>query len=228
MFFIIGLCLASFLNVVVERTVRGEKWLWSRSKCNSCGHVLAWYDLIPVLSWIFLKGKCRYCKNSIPARYPLSELALGIALLLSVKWYYLPFYKFYIVAGFSVLFLSVLTDIYDRTIYDIFTLPFAGIFLLVGLFFSLDFFMLSFFGGIAGFTIAMLLERIKKTGQGDVTLFLFAGVWLGLIDILPSIVFAALALGAVMIFLSVLKKMPQERLPLAPFLFIGVVLNFCF
>jgi len=228
LFFIIGLFLASFLNVVAERAVNGKKWVWSRSKCDCCGHVLAWYDLIPVLSWILLRGKCRYCGNPISIRYPLSELALGAALLFSVKWYYTLSFQIYIVAGLSVLFLSVLTDIYDGTIYDIFTIPFAGIFLLVGLFFSLDFFMLSFFGGIAGFTIAMLLERIKKTGQGDVTLFLFAGVWLGLIDILPSIVFAALALGTVTIFLSALKKMPQERLPLAPFLFIGVVLNFCF
>lgn len=229
MFFIIGLCLASFLNVVVERTVRGEKWLWSRSKCNSCGHVLAWYDLIPVLSWIFLKGKCRYCKNSIPARYPLSELALGIALLLSVKWYYLPFYKFYIVAGFSVLFLSVLTDIYDRTVYDIFTLPFAGIFLLANiLFFRLDTFILSLFGGITGFVIAIILSNTKKVGQGDVTLLLFAGIWLGLIDIIRSGIFAALVFGATLAFLSLSKGKPKEGLPLTPFLFIGVVLNFYF
>ena len=229
MFFIIGLCLASFLNVVVERTVRCEKWLWSRSKCNSCGHVLAWYDLIPVLSWIFLKRKCRYCKNSIPARYPLSELALGIALLLSVKWYYLPFYKFYIVAGFSVLFLSVLTDIYDRTIYDIFTLPFAGIFLLANiLFFRLDTFILSFFGGVVGFVAAILLTKTKKVGQGDVMLLLFAGIWLGLIDIIRSGIFAALVFGITLALLLFSKKMPKEGLPLTPFLFIGVVLNFYF
>jgi len=228
LFFIIGLFLASFLNVVAERAVNGKKWVWSRSKCDCCGHVLAWYDLIPVLSWILLRGKCRYCGNPISIRYPLSELALGAALLFSVKWYYTLSFQIYIVAGLSVLFLSVLTDIYDGTIYDIFTIPFAGIFLLVGLFFSLDFFMLSFFGGIAGFTIAILLEKIKKVGQGDVMLFLFAGVWLGLIDILLSIVFAALAFGAVTIFLSVLKKTPQAGLPLAPFLFIGAVLNFCF
>ena len=214
MFFIIGLCLASFLNVVVERTVRGEKWLWSRSKCNSCGHALAWYDLIPVLSWIFLKGKCRYCKNSIPVRYPLSELALGIALLLSVKWYYLPFYKFYIVAGFSVLFLSVLTDIYDRTIYDIFTLPFAGIFLLANiLFFRLDTFILSLFGGITGFVIAIILSNTKKVGQGDVTLLLFAGIWLGLIDIIRSGIFAALVFGITLALLLFSKRCLRKGFP---------------
>jgi len=77
-----------------------------------------------------------------------------------VKWYYPPFFKIYTVAGFSVLYLSVLTDIYDGTIYDVFTLPFAGVFLLVNLlFFSLDAFILSLFGGITGFVAAILLAK---------------------------------------------------------------------
>lgn len=228
MAFILGLVLASFLNVVAERTIKGERWVWSRSKCDFCGHVLAWYDLIPVLSWVVLKGKCRYCGKPISVRYPLSELALGIALLLSVKWYYPPLFKIYTVAGFSVLYLSVLTDIYDKTIYDIFALPFAGIFLLTGLFFSLDFFMFSLLGGITGFTIAILLASTKKVGRGDAMLLLFAGVWLGFIDILRTTVFAAFVFGAVIAFLSFSRRMSKDKLTLAPFLFAGVILNFCF
>ena len=228
MTFVLGLVLASFLNVVAERTIKGERWAWSRSKCDFCGHVLAWYDLFPVLSWIFLRGKCRYCGKPIPIRYFLSELALGIALLLSVKWYYPPLFKIYTVAGFSVLYLSVLTDIYDGTIYDVFTLPFAGVFLLVNLlFFSLDAFILSLFGGITGFVAAILLANTKKMGQGDATLLLFTGTWLGLIDIVRSGIFAALVFGVTFAFLFVSRKMPKEKLPLAPFLFIGVILNFC-
>lgn len=228
MFFLLGLFLASFLNVVAERAVRGERWVLSRSKCDSCGHVLAWYDLFPVLSWAVLRGRCRYCGKPISVRYPLSELAFGTALFLSVGWYYLPVYKIYIVAGLSVLYLSVLTDIYDGTIHDIFTIPFAGAFLLAGLLlFSFDFFLLSLFGGMVGFLVAILLACTKKMGQGDATLLLFAGTWLGLWDLIRAGVFAALISGGIVVFLLASRKITlKSRLPLAPFLFAGVVLNF--
>jgi len=96
------------------------------------------------------------------------------------------------------------------------------------LFFRLDTFILSLFGGITGFVIAIILSNTKKVGQGDAMLLLFAGIWLGLIDIIRSGIFAALVFGATLAFLSLSKGKPKEGLPLTPFLFIGVVLNFYF
>lgn len=80
--FLLGLAIGSFLNVVIFRLESGKKIVNDRSKCMSCGHILAWYDLLPVLSFIFLKGKCRHCGKSISVQYPLIELATGVLFVL--------------------------------------------------------------------------------------------------------------------------------------------------
>jgi len=228
MFFILGLFLGSFLNVVAERAARGEKWALSRSKCDSCEHVLAWCDLIPLVSWLVLRGRCRYCGNRIPARYPLSELAFGAALFLSTAWHFTPLYTLYIVAGLSVLYLSVLTDIYDGTIHDAFTVPFTALFLLSGLaFFSFDFFFTSLLGAAAGALFAFVFYRLGKMGQGDITLLAFAGSFLGLWELIRAGVLGSFAAGFVIVFLLATKKTTLKgHLPLAPFLFAGAVLSF--
>ncbi len=75
--FALGACIGSFLNVVVWRLPRGESLASPPSRCPKCAHKLAWYDNIPVFGWIFLRGKCRYCKASISARYPIIEAITG-------------------------------------------------------------------------------------------------------------------------------------------------------
>lgn len=85
---IIGLVTGSFLNCTAIRLVTGEKISRGRSHCMSCGHVLAGRDLVPLFSWLFLKGRCRYCGERISARYPISELitaAVFTALLLKLN-----------------------------------------------------------------------------------------------------------------------------------------------
>jgi prepilin signal peptidase PulO-like enzyme (type II secretory pathway) len=86
MIFIFGLIVGSFLNVVIFRLENGEKIINDRSKCLHCGHVLAWYDLIPVLSFLFLSGKCRYCRKKIFWQYPLVELSTGILFVLITNY----------------------------------------------------------------------------------------------------------------------------------------------
>lgn len=80
--FIFGLIIGSFLNVVIFRLENGEKMVNDRSKCLHCKHFLIWSDLIPVLSFIFLKRKCRYCGKNISWQYPLVELGTGILFVL--------------------------------------------------------------------------------------------------------------------------------------------------
>ena len=75
--FILGACVGSFLNVVVWRLPRGESLITPPSHCPKCNTALAIYDNIPVFGWIFLKGRCRYCKEPISARYPIIEAATG-------------------------------------------------------------------------------------------------------------------------------------------------------
>jgi len=80
--FTVGLIVGSFLNVVICRLESGEKIINDRSRCPCCRHNLAWYDLIPVLSFIILKGKCRYCKNPVSLQYPVVEMATAVLFVL--------------------------------------------------------------------------------------------------------------------------------------------------
>ena len=76
--FVLGLIVGSFLNVVICRLETGEGIIVGRSHCPRCKEILKWFDLIPLLSFIFLKGKCRYCKKPISWQYPIVELATGL------------------------------------------------------------------------------------------------------------------------------------------------------
>jgi leader peptidase (prepilin peptidase)/N-methyltransferase len=76
--FLAGLLCGSLLNVCIVRLPRGESIVKPRSHCMACGHLVRWYDNIPILSWVFLRGRCRDCTAGIPWRYPLVELAMGI------------------------------------------------------------------------------------------------------------------------------------------------------
>jgi leader peptidase (prepilin peptidase)/N-methyltransferase len=76
--FVLGLLFGSFLNVCISRLPRGESIVHPRSHCPQCGAPIRWYDNIPILSWVILRGRCRNCKQSIPWRYPAIELLTGI------------------------------------------------------------------------------------------------------------------------------------------------------
>jgi len=76
--FVLGLCVGSFLNVVIARVPHGESIVHPRSRCPKCGHTLAWYENIPLISWLALRARCRGCKAPISIRYPLVELLVGL------------------------------------------------------------------------------------------------------------------------------------------------------
>ncbi len=73
-----GLVLGSFANVLVHRLPRGESIVWPGSRCPECGHPIAWFDNVPLLSWLLLRGRCRHCRAPISRRYPLVELAFAV------------------------------------------------------------------------------------------------------------------------------------------------------
>ena len=82
--FIIGCCLGSFINVIAYRLTIGQSLIYPRSRCPRCKTKIKWFDNIPFLSWVFLRGKCRACKNKIPIIYPLVEISLGILIFLNL------------------------------------------------------------------------------------------------------------------------------------------------
>ncbi len=108
---ILGLLVGSFLNVVIYRTPRGENIAFPASHCPSCNTPLKWYHNIPLLSWIFLGGKCAYCKEPISKQYPIVELLnallwFGLFLKIGAVWYF-PF----VAASFSALLALSVIDI---------------------------------------------------------------------------------------------------------------------
>lgn len=102
--FILGLCFGSFASVLSARLPIGQNFVNSRSKCTVCGHVLSYKDLIPVMSFLMLKGKCRYCSARIAFRYIILEVFCGFAAVLS--FYILGYGFLFILSLFFVSFLS--------------------------------------------------------------------------------------------------------------------------
>ncbi len=82
---IFGLCLGSFINVVAHRTANNKPWIASRSRCDRCNHILAWYDLLPLISFVWLRGRCRYCHKKISWGHVVSEIVSAVLVL--GAWY---------------------------------------------------------------------------------------------------------------------------------------------
>ena len=111
--FILGSCIGSFLNVLVFRIPKHEGFVKGRSHCMSCGHELAWYDMFPVFSYIFLRGKCRYCGAKLSKQYPLIEALNGILWCLVLEQYGISMMGILTAALLSMLI--VLSVIDERT-----------------------------------------------------------------------------------------------------------------
>ncbi len=82
-FALLGLCFGSFINAFVWRLRHKRDWVRERSECVDCHHELAWYDLIPVVSWLWLRGRCRYCRRAISPQYPIVETLTAVSFVVS-------------------------------------------------------------------------------------------------------------------------------------------------
>ena len=109
--FALGAALGSFLNCMAWRIVHNESVLKGRSHCAVCGHVLGAADLVPVFSYLFLKGKCRYCGKTISPRYMLAEVVSGIAFVLCFLRFGLSFRTVQAMVLFCILFALSLVDL---------------------------------------------------------------------------------------------------------------------
>jgi len=132
--FIVGLCLGSFVNAAVWRIKNKKDLLKDRSECTHCHHKLSWLDLFPVLSWVFLRGKCRYCKKPISAQYPLVELAVAAFFVVSLAFWPFGFSNTNEILQFSVWLLAGV-GLAILFVYDIkwLLLPDRVVFPLIGL-----------------------------------------------------------------------------------------------
>lgn len=226
--FILGLFFGSFYNVVAMRTLKGESIVISRSHCTSCNHDLWVLDLVPVFSYLFLRGKCRYCGVKISPLYCFGELITGItfAFLYSIFGPTLDF-VIHLVMG-SVLTILVISDLIDKTIPN--KIVFWGfvMVLILRLIKGEDvfFYILSSLG-VFLLLFLFMVGSGNKLGGGDVKLYSVIGLTIGAWKALASIFFASTVALIVAVPLLITKKIDRKfQIPFVPFIWVGVLLSY--
>lgn len=243
---LLGFAVGSFLNSVIYRLKFGGSIIFGRSKCSHCGHNLYFWDLIPVLSFFLLHGRCRYCHKKISFQYPLVEAATAFLFFLTFHFQFPNFqflnlkdfinlcYLLFVVSCLVIIFVYDLkySLILDKVIF--FAAGVSLIFYLVRFFwfkvtFNLEevFLGLIFGGGI--FLILYLVSQGRWIGAGDVKLGFLMGFWLLYPKILVGLFFAFILGGVVAIILLFLgrKKMKSE-IPFGPYLTVGAFVALVF
>ncbi len=226
------LCWGSFLNVVAYRLLHSLSIIFPRSFCTSCKHPIAWYDNIPLISYILLRGKCRHCKAIISWLYPFIE-ALTVVLMLALFEYIDSAYWAAYFIFFSALIVTIRTDLQEMLISRFVTLYAVPVgWLLAFLGYVPITLAQSIIGSLAGYGILLLISvafaKIKGKegmGQGDLELLAFIGSFVGLwgcwITLMIGSTFGALwGIG----FLLYHHKKESIALPFGPFLAIGAIL----
>jgi leader peptidase (prepilin peptidase)/N-methyltransferase len=237
-----GAIYGSFLNVAVHRLPREESLVRPRSRCPRCRKPIAWYDNVPILSWVLLLGRCRHCRKPISARYPLVEAATGLlAAALQRRWADAPGWTAAALLACGALLAVALVD------WDTFLIPdelSLGLFAAGVLAAPLNPYLAgeawwssvvhSLVGAFAGFamtwTIAAVGEwALKKEalGGGDVKLLAGVGAWTGATGAFDCMMIGSL-LGTVygVRLLMTGKAKRSDPIPFGPFLAAGAVFNF--
>lgn len=243
-FFILGLIIGSFLNVVVYRLNLAESVL-GRSECPHCKKQIRWYDNVPLLSFVALGAKCRDCGEKISWQYPVVEFFTGVVFALVGSYFFIPSYSlswldtvFYL-GAFSAL---IVIFVYDLKYMEIpmiiiwlvsgWTLVYLLLFDWLNYGFQLNILGFRTFSGILGAMIAFLfffvivsVSKEKWMGMGDAYLALLAGLIVGF----PNIILAmtlAFAIGSVVGVILVImgKKKMQSQIPFAPFLVSALII----
>ena len=180
----LGACIGSFLTLATYRLPLDEKIGMTRSRCPSCKRTLTARDLVPVLSWIFSKGRCRTCHTKVSIRYPLTELACALAAVGAVKWFGLTWEAVAIAGlGWSIVAIFV-TDLEHQIILDEVQIAIAAFGILYGVQREVEWSNMAT-GAIIGLLIGLTLKygfiyfRNKDgLGLGDVKFLAAAGIWL--------------------------------------------------
>ena len=224
--FIFGLAVGSFLNCVIYRLEQKKSFLKGRSYCPSCKHVLAWHDLIPVISFFILRGKCRYCGKKISWQYPAVEIATALLFLLIFNFQFSIFnicFLFFVSCFLIIIFVYDLKHyiIPDSVIYPAIIITFLYN-LILNPSFLVQNSILAGIGASLFFLLIYLISRGKWLGFGDVKLALFMGLFLGFPAIISALFFSFLIGAIIGIILILLKRKGlKSEVPFGPFLIIG-------
>jgi leader peptidase (prepilin peptidase)/N-methyltransferase len=232
------LCWGSFLNVVAYRMTYDKPFFTKRSYCPSCEKIISWYDNIPVISWIFLRGKCRNCKSSITILYPFTEiLSAVIFTFLFFKTY--PFKGLFFVyfIFFSALIAATRTDFEEMVIpqaLSLWLIPVGILSAILG--YSFVPVLGSVAGAIIGYGSLWLVGKIfyyftkrEGIGVGDMELLGMIGAFLGPLGVWFSVFIGSLTaclIGGTYILIT--RKGRYAKIPFGPFLALGATFYFFF
>lgn len=236
--FILGGAIGSFLNVVICRLPEKKSVVKGRSECPHCKSVLKAQDLIPILSFFVLKGKCRSCKKKISWQYPLVELVTGLLFVFTAYMYNLPVavsdpFFFRDLVFVSALIIIFMTDLKYFLIFDAVVLPMMLFSLVINIFLLshsenwfevLTSLALAAFVGGAFFYVQYYLSKGKWLGAGDIRLGVLMGFMLGWPNIVVAIFFSYIIGAIISVLLLVLTdKGMKSQVPFGVFLAIGTL-----
>ena len=249
LFALLGIAIGSFLNVCIDRLPTGESLVFPASRCASCRHRLAIKDLIPVLSYLWLRGRCRYCKAPVPRRLLWVEIGAGI-LFAYLYWHYGLSAELVVAAAYCCLFIILMViDLEHGLILNKVVYPSVVVALIVSIFLSpsqvvypdgaVALFLGSLpapgivqaaIGGGIGLFLFLLIVVISRGGMGwgDVKMAALVGIVTGYLVFVA--LFLAVILGglaAVVLLIFRLKKR-KEGIPFAPYLSLGAMVTLLF
>lgn len=233
--FVCGGLIGSFLNVVIDRLPRGQSVIYPPSHCPRCRHRLGFYDLIPFVSFFYLRGKCRYCRAKISSYYPLIEFVTGLLFVLTIfiGMYQSLFYIIYLLFVISSLIIVFFTDLkygiipFKVVVISLIIITTRYFFIVLG---DPGYVFNYFLSGIGIFTIFLLLFLITKgrgMGFGDVVFSFFMGYILGFPNIILGVYIAFLTGALVSLILVIMKKKRFKggMIAFGPFLVLGTIIS---
>jgi len=224
--FLCGLIVGSFLNVVIYRLPRELDFVKGRSFCPKCKHKISWFDNVPILSFLMLRGRCRFCQSPISWRYPAVELLTGGLFLLGYLSH-LSNLSFVLFSGLIVIFFI---DLEHQIIPDEIVIPLSIIFIVFALITNYQLLITNYFlSGLGSFLLLLLLYLVtcgKGMGFGDVKLAFLMGLVLGFPKIVVAFYLAFLTgaiAGVILILLGRAKF--KQKIAFGPFLVLGTVVS---
>jgi leader peptidase (prepilin peptidase)/N-methyltransferase len=230
--FLLGCAVGSFLNVCICRLPLEESLLFPASHCTRCQKPIRFYDNIPLISYVLLRGKCRFCGNLISPQYPLVELLTGALSVLLFLHYSLAEYFIYFVFFCSLLVVTFI-DLKYQLIPDLISLPGIGVGFLASFFLPrityLDSLLGIALGGGSLYLVAYVYYKITKVdgmGGGDVKLLAMIGAFLGGKAVVVTIFISALIGSLVGITVMIVKNKDRKHaIPYGPFLSTGAMIS---
>ena len=227
---VLGLSIGSFLNVCIYRIPLDKSLLWPASHCPSCGKPLRWFDNVPVIAWLALRGRCRFCRSRISPVYPLVEAFTGVMFAWAVWRYgFEPLLVSRLLFGCALIVLFFI-DLEHRILPNVITIP--GI--VIGFLFSfitppgwVSSAIGLFIGGLIPLVVAEVYQRLRGVeglGMGDVKMLALIGAFLGWQHAVLTLVVASCLGTLVGLPLAIKRGDMKTSMPFGTFLAIAAML----